>query len=114
MTNLVKLVAATLAMASSFSQAQSGPEVTPYRPGAGSPAVLSATGYFELETGYDFAKAGNVKVDTLGLVLKYGLSDQVGLFLGVPYLRVRASGGPLTKSPPVVLVIWKKRSMSWS
>jgi hypothetical protein len=92
MTNLLKFSAIALAGVSSIAQAQSGPEVTPYRPGAGSPAILSATGYFEIEGGYDFAKAGGVKVDTLGLTLKYGLSDQVGLFLGVPYLRVRAAG----------------------
>ncbi len=92
MTYLMKLVIASLAAASAGAYAQSGPEVTPYRPGAGSPAVLSATGYFELESGYDFAKAGGVKVDTLSAVLKYGLTDQVGLFFGVPYLRVRASG----------------------
>jgi Putative MetA-pathway of phenol degradation len=92
MTNLLKFSTISLAGFSAIAQAQSGPEVTPYRPGAGSPAILSATGYFEIEGGYDFAKAGGVKADTLGLTLKYGLSDQVGVFFGIPYLRVRAGG----------------------
>jgi hypothetical protein len=92
MTNFLKFSAIALASASALAQAQSGPEVTPYRPGAGSPAILSATGYFEIEGGYDFAKAGGVKVDALGLTLKYGVSDQVGVFFGVPYLRARANG----------------------
>lgn len=92
MTNFLKMSAIALALTCNFAAAQSGPEVTPYRPGAGSPAILSATGYFEVEGGYDFAKAGGVKVDALGLTLKYGLSDTIGLFIGVPYLRVREGG----------------------
>ncbi len=92
MTNFLKFSALTLATLSTVALAQSGPEVTPYRPGAGSPAILSATGYFEVEGGYDFAKAGGVKVDTLGLLLKYGVSDNVGVFFGVPYLRLRGGG----------------------
>ena len=68
-------------------------EVTPYRPGAGSPAVLSATGYFELEAGYDYAKVDAARSDAIGLLLKYGLSDNLGLMVGVnPYVRVKAFG----------------------
>jgi hypothetical protein len=68
------------------------PEVTPYRPGAGSPAVLSATGYFEIEAGYDHAKAEDVRGDNIGLLLKYGLTDQFGLLVGVsPYVKVSDS-----------------------
>jgi hypothetical protein len=64
------------------------PEVTPYRPGVGSPAVLSATGYFEVEAGYDYVKANDVRGDNIGLLLKYGVSDQLGLLIGVsPYVR---------------------------
>jgi hypothetical protein len=92
MTNFLKLSASALALFSTFASAQSGPEVTPYRPGVLSPTYLSATGHFEVEAGYDFAKAGGVKLDVLGLTLKYGLSDQVGLIFGVPYLRARANG----------------------
>lgn len=69
------------------------PEVTPYRPGAGSPAVLSAAGYFELEAGYDYAKVSPLRSDSVGLLLKYGLSDTFGLLVGVnPYVRVSAPG----------------------
>ncbi len=68
------------------------PEVTPYRPGVGSPAVLSATGYAELELGYDLARGGGVRADAFGALLKYGLSDNFGLLVGLPYLRIDAGG----------------------
>ncbi len=69
------------------------PEVTPYRPGVGSPAVLSAPGYFELETGYDYGKVEGVRADAISLLLKYGISDNLGLLIGVnPYQRVRFAG----------------------
>jgi hypothetical protein len=75
------------------SAAAAEPEVTPYRPGAGSPAVLSAAGYFELEAGYDYAKVEGLRSDSVGLLLKYGLSDTIGLLVGVnPYVRVKAFG----------------------
>lgn len=75
------------------------PEVTPYRPGAGSPAVLSATGYFELEAGYDYAKAGDLRADALGLLLKYGITDNLGLLVGVnPYVRAKAGGASTSGS----------------
>jgi hypothetical protein len=68
------------------------PEVTPYRPGFGSPAALSPTGYFELEAGYDYAKTSDARSDGIGLLLKYGLTDNVGLLLGVnPYARLKAA-----------------------
>jgi hypothetical protein len=70
------------------------PEVTPYRPGAGSPAVLSAIGYFEVEAGYDYLKYQDVRADAIGLILKYGLTDQFGLLLGVsPYARTSSPYG---------------------
>jgi predicted porin len=87
------VAAAVALVVSSATLAQSaGPEVTPYRPGVGSPAVLSAAGYTELELGYDTAKGGGVRADTIGALLKYGVTDQIGLLLGLPYLRVRADG----------------------
>ncbi len=67
--------------------AQAADEVTPYRPGAGSPAVLSATGRFEVEVGFDRASGGGATATSLGGLLKYGLSDNIGLLFGVPYLR---------------------------
>lgn len=69
------------------------PEVTPYRPGVGSPAVINAPGTFEVEAGYDYAKASGLRSDSLGLVLKYGVSSNIGLFLGVsPYVKFSAGG----------------------
>ena len=59
------------------------PEVTPYRPGVGSPAVINAPGTFEVEAGYDYAKTSGARLDNLGLVLKYGVSSNIGLLLGV-------------------------------
>ncbi len=91
--NTTKITAAAIAASLSFAAIAADPEVTPYRPGVGSPAVLSAPGYFELEAGYDYAKAAGVRSDGIGLTLKYGISDNLGLIVGVaPYLRVRGFG----------------------
>jgi hypothetical protein len=89
-----KVLSATVIAASMSGAAFAAePEVTPYRPGFGSPASLSATGYFELEAGYDYLKQGDGRGDSLGLLLKYGLTDNVGLLVGVsPYVRVKAPG----------------------
>jgi hypothetical protein len=89
----IQLLTAVLISAISFSAVAADPEVTPYRPGVGSPAVLSAPGYFELESGYDYAKGAGIRSDGIGLTLKYGISDTLGLIIGVnPYLRVRGFG----------------------
>ncbi len=93
LTRLSYAVATAVLTLSGTALAQStGPEVTPYRPGVGSPAVLSATGYAELELGYDTSKGGGVRADTIGALLKYGVTDNIGLLFGLPYLRVRAGG----------------------
>ena len=69
------------------------PEVTPYRPGVGSPAVINAPGTFEVEAGYDYAKASGARVDNLGLLLKYGVNSNFGLLLGVsPYVKLSGGG----------------------
>jgi Putative MetA-pathway of phenol degradation len=93
--NFSKTMLATVLVAASLSGAAcaADPEVTPYRPGVGSPAVLSATGYFELEAGYDYVKVRDLRTDNFGLLLKYGLTDNVGLLFGVsPYARVKVGG----------------------
>jgi hypothetical protein len=83
---IAPLFAATLAFGAD-------PEVTPYRPGVGSPALLSAPGYFELEAGYEYGKAEGLRADTYGLLLKYGVSDKLGLLIGVnPHQRLRLDG----------------------
>jgi hypothetical protein len=88
-----KILATAVCIAFAQCAYAADPEVTPYRPGAGSPAVLSATGYFELEAGYDYAKVEGVRSDSLGLLLKYGLTDTLGVLIGVnPYVRVKAFG----------------------
>ena len=90
------LVAAAIA-ASAFAAFAAEPEVTPYRPGVGSPAVLSAAGFFELEAGYEYGKAEGVRADTFGLLLKYGINDNFGLLVGVnPYQRLRADGASIS------------------
>jgi hypothetical protein len=87
----IKFIA--LAVFGIFSTAaQAADEVTPYRPGVGSPAILSATGRFELEVGLDRAKGGGVTATSVGGLLKYGLSDNVGLLFGLPYLSVKGNG----------------------
>jgi hypothetical protein len=64
------------------------PDVTPYRPGVGSPAVLSATGYVEIETGVDYLRATDTRTNSASLLVKYGLTDQLGLLVGVtPIIR---------------------------
>lgn len=91
--NNIRFAAAAIAATLSVAGIAAEPEVTPYRPGVGSPAVLSAPGYFELEAGYDYAKAEGIRSDAIGLTLKYGISDKLGLIIGVaPYLRVRGFG----------------------
>jgi hypothetical protein len=67
------------------------PDATPYRPGVGSPAVVSAKGYFEIEAGLDRARAGGLTGDGLGVLLKYGVTDNLGLMLGASPWR-RSSG----------------------
>ena len=85
-------IALALFVGSSAAHA-ADPEVTPYRPGVGSPAVINAPGTFEVEAGYDYAKASGLRSDSLGLVLKYGVSSNIGLFLGVsPYVKFSAGG----------------------
>ena len=75
------------------------PEVTPYRPGVGSPAVVNAPGTIEVEVGYDYAKASGARVDNLGTLLKYGVNSNIGLTLGVsPYVKL--SGGGASVSGP--------------
>jgi Putative MetA-pathway of phenol degradation len=80
-----------LILVATQSLAQS-PEVTPYRPGVGSPAVLSATDHFELEVGYDKTKISSTRTQVLGDLIKYGLSDQVGLLFGQPAQQISADG----------------------
>jgi Putative MetA-pathway of phenol degradation len=64
------------------------PEVTPYRPGVGSPAILSATGYFEIEAGADYLRGADARTTSAGLLVKYGLTDQLGLLIGItPIIR---------------------------
>jgi Putative MetA-pathway of phenol degradation len=88
----IKFIA--LALVGLFSTAvQAADEVTAYRPGVGAPAYLSATGRFELEVGFDRASAGGATATSLGGLLKYGLSDNIGLLFGVPYLNVKDSTG---------------------
>lgn len=90
------VVAGTLACAATAAAAQADelPQATPYRPGVGSPAVLSATGYFELEAGYDNLRVTPVRSDSLSLLLKYGLSDRLGLLVGLnPTVRLSGPDG---------------------
>lgn len=95
-------LALTLLVGSSAAYA-ADPEVTPYRPGVGSPAVINAPGTFEVEAGYDYAKASGLRSDSLGLVLKYGLSPNIGLFLGVsPYVKLSAGGASVSGSSDMV------------
>lgn len=81
------------ALAAALPAQADEPQATPYRPGVGNPAVLSATGYYELEAGYDDARLDPLRSRSLGLLLKYGLSDQFGLLLGVsPWVQQTAPG----------------------
>jgi hypothetical protein len=90
----LKIKYIALAAFSLFSTAvQAADEVTAYRPGVGAPAYLSATGRFELEVGFDRASAGGVSATSLGGLVKYGLSDNVGLLFGLPYLNAKSSSG---------------------
>ncbi len=91
--SIVSLIAASI---SAGVFAQSGPEVTPYRPGVLAGAALSATGQFEIEVGYDFAKADGIKLDTLGALLKYGMTDTLGFIVGLPYARVSGGGSSVS------------------
>ncbi len=85
-------VSALLIASAQIVHADDELEATPYRPGVGSPSVVSAKGYFELETGYEYTKASEVRGDNFGLLLKYGLSDELGLMIGwSPYLKVSAA-----------------------
>jgi hypothetical protein len=83
---------ALVASCQAQAQTQTTPEVTPYRPGVGSPAVLSAPGYLELEVGYDRFKSGSSQSQVLSGLLKYGLNDQFGLLLGQPWQQVSDAG----------------------
>jgi hypothetical protein len=74
--------------------AQEAPTVTPYRPGMGSPAVLSAPGYFEIEAGMERRGNEDGEARELGLLLKYGLNERWGVMLGLsPWLRVSPDAG---------------------
>ena len=97
--NLIyKTIAITLVMGTSAANA-ADPEVTPYRPGVGSPAVINAPGTFEVEAGYDYAKTSGARLDNLGLLLKYGVSSNIGLLLGVsPYVKLSGGGASITGS----------------
>ncbi len=87
----MKSLALALILITTQALAQS-PEVTPYRPGVGSPAVLSAPGYFELEVGYDKSKISSTKSQVFGALLKYGLNDQFGLLFGQSAQRISDAG----------------------
>jgi hypothetical protein len=90
----LKIKTIALVVIGLFSTAvQAADEVTAYRPGVGAPAYLSATGRFELEVGLDRASSGGTTATSLGGLLKYGLSDNVGLLFGLPYLSVKDSTG---------------------
>ncbi len=91
--NSFKRLVTVLSVAGTQFAFAADPEVTPYRPGVGSPAVLSAPGYFELEAGYEYGKVEGLRADTFGLLLKYGINDKLGLLVGVnPYQRLRLDG----------------------
>jgi hypothetical protein len=89
---------ATLLIASApLAHADDDLEATPYRPGVGSPSVVSAKGYFELEAGYEYTKAADVRGDNLGLLLKYGITDELGLMVGwSPYLKVSSTDASIS------------------
>lgn len=86
-------LSAFLSLAAQLTSAAE-PEATPYRPGAGSPAVLSATGMFEIEAGYDQLRFEDLRADFLSTFLKYGITDQFGVFLGLnPYAHTSSPYG---------------------
>ena len=98
-----KTIALTLLVGSSAAYA-ADPEVTPYRPGVGSPAVINAPGTVEVEVGYDYAKASGLRSDSLGLVLKYGVNSNLGLLLGVnPYTKFSGGGISFSGSSDVTV-----------
>jgi hypothetical protein len=94
MRNYLKTLSVSLACAlAAPTFAQSGPEVTPYRPGAAAGSSISAAGYFELELNIDTAKAAGSRLDLFGAVLKYGLNDRSTLLFGLPYARFDGAKG---------------------
>jgi hypothetical protein len=86
-------VALALAGPVATSHAEETPTVTPYRPGIGSPAVLSAPGYFEVEAGLEHRDQQAGDEQEFGVLLKYGLSERWGLMFGIsPWLRAPTDG----------------------
>lgn len=96
-----KTIVLTLLVGSSAAYA-ADPEVTPYRPGVGSPAVINAPGTVEVEVGYDYAKASGARVDNLSALLKYGLNSNFGLLLGLnPYVKLSGGGASVSGTSDV-------------
>jgi Putative MetA-pathway of phenol degradation len=91
----LKIKYIALAVVGLFSTAvQAADEVTAYRPGVGAPAYLSATGRFEVEIGVDRSSFDSVTNTSLGTLVKYGLSDNIGLLFSLPYTSERNSNPP--------------------
>lgn len=65
----------------------------PYRPSVGSPASLSASGYFEIEAGFARENAPDGRLSNTPLLLKYAFTDHVGVTFGIsPWQRLSAQG----------------------
>ena len=66
----------------------------PYRPSVGSPASLSAPGYFEGEAGFANETAGNIRTRNMPMLLKYAFTDRIGVTLGIsPWMEVTDPAG---------------------
>ncbi len=66
----------------------------PYRPSVGSPASLSAPGYFEWEAGFANVREGSARTRSVPMLLKYAFTDRVGMSLGIsPWMSVTAPTG---------------------
>lgn len=67
---------------------------TPYRPSVGTPAALSAPGYFEIEAGVAVETGSGTRTTSIPALLKYAFTPRVGVSFGfTPWLRIRSAAG---------------------